>query len=553
MRRTKQELQRDFLHACYRAKENEVKFKHGEDKELVYPNQKDAATEICAELFDKGKTVVTLIAEPQVGKTGTFLETAYEACMHPNDASIVDPGNVFIITGMSDTDWQKQTKTDMLEPFRNRVYHRGRLNSTDRTDGFYTNLANASNALLIFDECHIGAEKEHQISSMLHRLGLLNLAVLKQRNIKLLEVSATPGATLYDTLAWGQENHSIVILKPSPKYTGFRHFIAEKRIHESFDLTEETELEKLITFIRTTFPDPLWHVIRLPSKSRKNKELELKLSQLCAREGWNAMNHSAIDRIDELDYHMSTQPTRHTILLIKEFWRAGKRLNDTYFGIGHDAPTEDVNVAAQGIAGRLCGNDKKRGPGAAHIFTNVDSIKQYLEWIDAKGDFTKVKKYNSRQLKVKKGRVKSLRETVMHESNVELYDNPNDAIINHDVDLDTFLVYADENAVKSVCDILGKRYIPVKAQADGPNKGFRITSLNAGATKASLLDAIKKVPTAYGTNKDNWRVYLPCYKDIDDPASLHFVVILAPGTDAAKIQQVKNTYPSLVIPKRGLY
>jgi secreted trypsin-like serine protease len=230
-------------------------------------------------------------------------------------------------------------------------------------------------------------------------------------------------------------------------------------------------------------------------------------------------------------------------------------LNDTYFGIGHDAPTEDVNVAAQGIAGRLCGNDKKRGTGAPHIFTNVDSIKQYLEWIDAKGDFTKVKKYNSRQLKVKKGRVKSSRETVMHESNVELYENPNDAVINHDVDLETFLVYTDEKTVKSVCDILGKRYIPVRQETDGEHKGYRITSLNTTATKVSLLDAIKKVPSAYGTNSGvvKWRVYLPCYKDIDNPASLHFVVILEPGTDATKIQQVKATYPSLVIPKRGLY
>lgn len=532
-----------------------MKFRHGEEKELVYTNQKAAASEICTELFNKGKTVVTLIAEPQVGKTGTFLETAYLACVHPNNASIIDPSNVFIITGMSDTDWQKQTKTDMLEPFRNRVYHRGRLNTTHRADGFNTNLANAHNAILIFDECHIGAEKDHQISSMLRRLGLLDLATLKARNIKLLEVSATPGATLYDTLSWGEENHSIVILKPSEKYMGFRQFIAENRIHESYDLTEESELEKLVCFIRTNFPEPRWHVIRLPSKSRKSNELELKISELCAREGWSAMNHSAVDRIDDLDYHMSTKPRTHIILLIKEFWRAGKRLNDTYFGIGHDAPTEDVNVAAQGIAGRLCGNDKKRGPGAPHIFTNVNSIKQYLDWIDVKGDFTKVKKYTSRQLKVKKGCVKSSHETFAHESNVELYDNPEDAIINHDVDLETFLVYADEEHAKSACEILGKRYVSVKPETDGPYKGFRITSLNAIATKASLLDAIKKVPTAYGTNKGvvKWRVYLPCYKDIDDPTSLHFVVIIEPETDPLKIQQVKDTYPSLVIPKRGLY
>ena len=549
---SKQELQRNYLRACYRAKENEVKYKKGEECELVYENQKVAAVEICQELFEKGKTVVTLIAEPQVGKTGTFLETAFLVCTHASDAHIVDPNNVFIITGMSDTDWQKQTKNDMLDPFRNRVYHRGRLNTKDRQDGFYTNLANAKNALLIFDECHIGAEKNHQISAMLRDLGLLDLSVLKQRNIKLLEVSATPGATLRDTLAWGEENHSIVILKSSEAYTGFRHFIKEKRLHESYDLTDEEELNKLIAFIRGTFAGPLWHVIRLPSKSRKNSELEAKIMCICAREGWTAMNHSAVDRIDDLDYHMSTRPRTHTILLIKEFWRAGKRLNDTYIGIGHDAPTGDVNVAAQGLAGRFCGNDKKRGPGAPHVFTNVGLINQYLDWIDAKGDFSKVKSYTSRQLTIKKGRVKSSRETFAHESNVAL---PETTIENHDVDLDTFLVYTDENIVKDVCKILGYSYIPVAPKTEGPNRGFRETSLNAAATKVSLLDAIKKVPGAYGTNKGvvTWRTYLPCYKDINDPASLHFVIVLRPATDTDKIQHVKGVYPSIKIPQKGAF
>jgi hypothetical protein len=552
---SKPELQRNYLRACYKAKENEVKYKKGEDHELVYENQKAAALEICLELFDRGKTVVTLIAEPQVGKTGTFLETAFLACTHPNDTHIVDPGKVFIITGMSDTDWQKQTKNDMLEPFRNRVYHRGRLNTQDRQDGFYTNLADAKDSLLIFDECHIANGKEHQISGMLRDLGLLDLSVLKARNIKILDVSATPGATLNDTLAWGEENHSVVILKSSEAYTGFRHFIQENRLHASYDLTNEKELENLITFVRSTFPEPLWHVIRLPSKSRKNSDLVSKILRVCAREGWHAESHSSVDRIDDLDYHMGIRPKTHRFLLIKEFWRAGKRLDDTYFGIAHDAPTTDVNVAAQGLAGRLCGNDKKRGPGSPHVFTNVELIKQYIAWIDAKGDFSKVKEYTSAQLSVKNGRITKSRKTFAHESNVALGKEPETTIENHDVDLDTFLVYTDENIVKDVCRLLGYNYMSVSPKTTGPNKGFRETSLNAAATKVSLIDAIKKVPGAYGTNKGlvTWRTCLPCYKDINDSTSLHFVVILRPMTDVGKIRHVKAVYPSIVVPKRGAF
>lgn len=527
---SKQELQRNYLRACYRAKENEVKYKKGEECELVYENQKVAAVEICQELFEKGKTVVTLIADPQVGKGGTFLETAFLACTHPSNRHIVDPNNVFIITGMSDTDWQHQTKNDMLEPFRKRVYHRGRLNTQDRQDGFYTNLANAKDALLIFDECHIANGKEHQISGMLRDLGLLELSVLKERNIKILDVSATPGATLNDTLAWGEQNHSVIILKSSEAYTGFRHFIREKRLHESYDLTDEKELEKLFRFIKAAFPDPRWHVIRLPSKSRKNSELESKILCICAREGWTAMNHSAVDRIDDLDYHMSTRPRTHTILLIKEFWRAGKRLNDTYFGIAHDAPTGDVNVAAQGLAGRLCGNDKKRGEGAPHVFTNVELINQYIAWIDAKGDFSKVKKYTSAQLSVKNGRVKKSRETFAHENNIAMDDTTGQTDTNPE-----FKHGWEEFTTQYDNDAYAKEHGAKKSvKYDTDSQGFQICSTGESPHRCSY-EEIKKLASSknYGSNLDKsidnlevneyaHRRYV-CYKDINNITSVVYI------------------------------
>jgi hypothetical protein len=519
-----------MMRAYYAAKLNEVKLKRGEDKELVYENQKDAAVEICRELFDKGKTIVTLIAEPQVGKTGAFLETAFLACTHPSDTHIVDPSNIFIITGMSDNDWHKQTKDDMLEPFKRRVYHRGRLNTQDRQDGFYTSLAHAKNALLIFDECHIGNGKEHQISVMLRDLGLLNLSVLKERNIKILDVSATPGATLNDTLTWGEKNHSAIILKSSSAYTGFRHFIADKRLHESYDLTDEKELEKLVTFVRTTYTQPLWHVIRLPSKSRKNTDLLAKIQRICAREGWHAESHSSVDRVDDLDYHMGTRPKSHRFLLIKEFWRAGKRLNDTFIGIVHDAPTEDVNVAAQGLAGRLCGNDKKRGLGAPHVFSNTELIKQYIAWIDAKGDFSKVKKYTSAQLTIKNGRVKKSRETFAHESNLLM----DDTIPNPDENPEFDHGYS-QFKTQEENDTFAMKYGAKRlAHYEKDAEGFQICSTNESPHRCSFeeikhLTSAKNFRSHFDKNVDDLainetaqRKYV-CYKDIKDINSVVYI------------------------------
>ena len=125
--------------------------------------------------------------------------------------------------------------------------------------------------------------------------------------------------------------------------------------------------------------------------------------------------------------------------------------------------------------------------------------------------------------------------------------------VNHRVKLDTFLVYTDKDIVKRVCDQLGYTFRSINPSTEGPNIGFIETSLNKSKEKASLLDAIKKVPGAYGTNNGviTWRTYLPCYKDTNDVASLHFVVVVRPGTDAEKLEMVKQEYPSIIIPQEG--
>ncbi len=188
--------------------------------------------------------------------------------------------------------------------------------------------------------------------------------------------------------------------------------------------------------------------------------------------------------------------------------------------------------------------------------------------------------------------------------------------VNHRVNLDMFLVYKDEETVRKVCEILEYQYRSVKEETEGQNAGFRETSLNTVTTKVSLLDAILKVPSSYGTqpkDKDNedvtkrkhkyikindgtkvdnnniggkfgmlndkhndkeynvlvdnvtyrltrecfslitYRTCYPCYKNINDKDSLHFVIIIRPGTDINKLRYVKDNHPSIEIPQEGEY
>lgn len=129
--------------------------------------------------------------------------------------------------------------------------------------------------------------------------------------------------------------------------------------------------------------------------------------------------------------------------------------------------------------------------------------------------------------------------------------------VNHRVQLNTFLVYKDECVVRNVCNILGYKYRVTNPKTNGPNVGFRETSLNTARDKVSLLDAIKSVPSAYGTNNGitTYRTCYPCYKDLEDKNSLHFVIIIRPTTVNIdnKLNEISLRYPGIIIPQVGQF
>ena len=406
--------QREWILHEYEAKKHYIKAKDPL-KEIAYPNQKEAAAEIFQAFIVDNKVAVTLIALPQAGKTGTFLEVAYQMCTFIDESKVVDPEQVLFLTGMSDRDWQKQTEGDMLPAFKKRVKHRGRFESLP------TLLATIRNSVIILDECHVAAAKEQSLSTILKNAGLLDIKTLRERRIFFLEVSATPGHTLYDLLHWGPENHGIVILKESPLYVGFRDFIRENRLRQSLDLVKADECEKLMNIVAENFPEPCWNIIRLVGGNTTIQKIRENLAASAHRRGWDVVSHNSMERIGDIDYHMSKKPISHRFIIIKEFWRAGKRLCDKYLGIVHEPKTkiQDTNITSQGLVGRLCGNDKKKGPGAPIAFCDTELIHDYLQWIAMKGDWSKVLRYKSKAINVKGGRIIHWNHSWGHHTNMD--------------------------------------------------------------------------------------------------------------------------------------
>lgn len=194
---------------------------------------------------------------------------------------------------------------------------------------------------------------------------------------------------------------------------------------------------------------------------------------------------------------------------------------------------EDKNTAVQ-KAGRLAGiiGNSPQYSGTSHYWTDEyteNLIRRHNTIVDTSNTIVGC----------------SVLQAVKHAE-----DKTPDIQINHRVDLNSFLVYNNEATVREVCKVLEYHYRGKAPSTEGANIGFVETSLNNITTKASLLDAIKKVPTGYGGKGANRTCY-PCYKDINDPQTLHYVVIIRPGTDIVKLQLVKATYPSIIIPQEG--
>lgn len=202
---------------------------------------------------------------------------------------------------------------------------------------------------------------------------------------------------------------------------------------------------------------------------------------------------------------------------------------------------DDKNTAVQ-KAGRLAGiiGNSPQYPGETHYWTD-----EYTENL--------IRRHNTVVDTTNTMYGCSILQAVKHAENMTPMIK-----VNHRVDIHKFLVYNNEETLRLVCHELYSskpkryRYNPPKPATEGPNIGFCETSLNTKKTKVSLIDAIKKVPTAYGGG-DGKRIYYPCYKDIENADSLHFVVILRPDTDSHKIKEVRDKYPSIVIPQEGNY
>jgi hypothetical protein len=383
-------------------------------RQLIYPNQDEAAKQIVAH-FRAGKSLVSLVAPPGSGKTGVTLQTLVYMTTAEQDDQCILAENAFIVSGMDDTDWKKQYTDCMLTSFKPNVFHRSAM-SRESDEGRFRNI---TNGLILTDECHFASDSKQTMSKILRSAGLLDVNALEERNIKMVEVSATPDAVLIDAKAWGDKG-AFVILKPSPIYKGLKQFYEEGRILDAPSLADYDEVVVFFQnldnrYIGTT---KKFHIFRT-----NDVEVQGNIVRACLALGWAVpIYHNSNSRYVEIDTLMSLAPPKHTVIIIKNFWAASKRLVDTHVGSTYKKITtmKNVTVSAQDLPARFAFNGDYKGDQVnvnyrpLH-YCDKEAINDYNVWIDRGCNYS-LADYTSARIRSKNGRIKRTKPSKVHTS-----------------------------------------------------------------------------------------------------------------------------------------
>jgi hypothetical protein len=353
---------------------------------LVYEPQKEVAKKIIYEF--SSNDLVTLCAPPQWGKTGVSLFVSY---MMTSKGGI-DPNNVFFITAMSDRSWLLQTKGRVLPMWRKNVYHRNTLHYfEDRIDRLKREKKDR-NILIIIDECHLANKRDFTIGKIFDSIDIKNPDTLKEKNIKILQISATPSNTLIDAEDW--PNHAKVCPKFNNNYVSFQTFLDEDRLRDPHNLMTEEGSGNY--FSEVCADTPKYHFIRSVSAGPTGRATysltRTSLQKQCSK--YNAelieLNMTKTQgQIKKIFRDLDKQPEKHTFILIKNMLGASKTISDKFIGSVHESlPREKDNSSEiQGLPGRMCGWTKRRGISGPRIYCKTEIVENYLKLYDSGFDF----------------------------------------------------------------------------------------------------------------------------------------------------------------------
>jgi hypothetical protein len=394
--------------------ENHLRYLEGDCKataEYIFPNQMEDAYNIVHKFYTNARRVISIQKKTKVGADGLMIEIAKLLTTHNDDAFVVNPANVRIITGMSNAGWEKDMIDKAPNCFKDKIFHHGKLSRSD--------LVRITNGLIIIDEIDTGDKEFQVLHNTLKEAGVLDVEHMKTHNNRFVFISATMIKELYDLYCWGDlhELHKMTI--PS-SYIGHKDFLDRGIVQEFYALDKKEEAERWVQedILNNYGDDYRVHLVRVSTKTVD------VVQNACVRKGIAFRNHTSTDRLseDEITEFFKEPITHHIVLGVKGFFRRANLIPNRWklrIGATHELYTKSVdnNVQIQGLTGRMTGYWRdvieaghKTGPHR----TSTNAIREYEEtYLDPFG----TNSYQTAGFKKKKGKV-SADSTMLSPKNI---------------------------------------------------------------------------------------------------------------------------------------
>jgi hypothetical protein len=333
----------------------------------------------------------------QTGKTGAMCDIM-NRLVRSKSACIDCQDGMWLMTGVSSTEWMEQTKKRVPHFMRKRVVHLPDLAKLGKR------LRKQQNVVILVDEAHVAYKQGMSVDKLLNTLLRStdaacgkDLLEMCRRNISIVFFTATPNLLQQEikNQVWpdGVPCFQEHILRPGEGYVGIEYLLKKNQLKQCQNmgaggnrkmvLQAEKAIDQFQKTIKKRFADhPRYHIVRTLS-GKKQKCMTDRIRKVLGDIDYDYENfESRFNRqshpLKALQKMLATPPSKHTILFVKEGLRCAVTLNKKHLGVLYDripATTKpDGSTLVQSFAGRATGYDKHD----MVIFTDIKTVRAYL-------------------------------------------------------------------------------------------------------------------------------------------------------------------------------
>lgn len=345
----------------------------------LFENQQKFGSTIFNQYVHNQSLIHTLaIAPTQSGKTGSMLSIIQHAVSHQTHGVPIE--NVFIFTPHSSREWLLQTKDRFPNFMNSNIFHRNNFKK------LIAAMQHKTNVLLILDEVQIAFKLGQTTFNLFNQLGFYDLHNLFQKNIKIVSFTATPNQLVQDFALW-KNMASVLYMDVPDSYISHQTLLRSNRLRQMKDLTGFDKVTgtvnpvafdniREIISVVNTLDSPKYHIIRTP---RANLHL-LTINNFSQVFKDDLIQFKLVSEttIPDFDQFISSPPSQHTFIFIKDKLRCAKTLEKAHIGVLYERFVNKpiLDSIIQGLAGRITGYHSNHH---SVIFTHLPSIHYYYQ------------------------------------------------------------------------------------------------------------------------------------------------------------------------------